>query len=116
MFQNSVIYTLTDQKVITHKPLANKRRSFVVIPAPFCHILLFATKDEGGRTDHVTASDWVMSPWLRPSFLLSVSWSFFLLIHFFFKSQSFLKSWMLTNLQRNHLFNFHVQESSSFSA
>lgn len=53
MFQNSVIYTLTGQKVISHKPLANKRRSFVVIPAPFCHILLFATKDEGGRTDHV---------------------------------------------------------------
>lgn len=87
MFQNSVIYTLTGQKVITHKPLANKRRSFVVIPAPFCHILLFATKDEGGRTDHVTASDWVMSPWLRPSFLLSVSWSFFLLIHFFKKAK-----------------------------
>lgn len=61
----------------------------MVIPAPFYHILLFATKDEGGRTDHVKASDWVMSPWLRPSFLLSVSWSFFLLIHFFFKKPKF---------------------------
>lgn len=87
MFQNSVIYTLTGQKVISHKPLANKRRSFVVIPAPFCHILLFATKDEGGRTDHVKASDWVMAPWLRPSFLLSVSWSVFFVDTFFLKAK-----------------------------